>query len=66
METRLVQNEINKLQETEIDKQIEELKAEVSRHIAYLEHVKKDTMHRSLEQIQDEALSYLESIRFGK
>ncbi len=65
METREVQNKIKELKETEIDNKEEELKAEVTRHIVYLKFMQKDTTHYSIEQIKDEALGYLESIRFG-
>ena len=65
METREVQNKIKELRETEIENKQAELKAEVTRHIAYLKFMQKDTTHYSLEQIKAEALGYLESIRFG-
>ncbi len=64
-EIQKVKNEISELRETAIDKQEEELKAEVSRLINYLEYIQQDTVYHSFKQIQDETLSYFESIRFG-
>ena len=57
--------EINKVQETVFQRQSEELKAQVSIIISYLEYVSKNSNSTSVKNQQNEVLDYLESIRFG-
>lgn len=65
MESHRVQKEIKGLKEIALVKQKERLKNEVMRQIYYLEYVKSDTIHHTIEQLKDDALSYFENIRFG-
>jgi len=58
-------SEIEQVQEYAFKKQSDELRAQVSIIISYLDHLNNNADESSIESVQSEALNYLESIRFG-